>query len=80
MMQESEHSQPNTSAKTGRIVATTVLMIFLFALLAAYVTGGGSILASTLPDFTAPELKMKGSILAFTLFFGMFVVIGTKNC
>ena len=64
--------------KAGRIVATTVLMVFLFALLAAYVTGGGGILASTLPDFTTPELKMKGSILVFTVFFGMFVVIGTK--
>ncbi|RDE92209.1 amino acid permease [Aggregatibacter aphrophilus] len=64
--------------KTGRIVATTVLMVFLFALLSAYVTGGGGILASTLPDFATPELKMKGSILAFTLFFGIFVVIGTK--
>ena len=31
--------------KAGRIVATTVLMVFLFALLAAYVTGGGGILA-----------------------------------
>ncbi len=26
---------------TGRIIATTVLMVFLYALLSAYVTGGG---------------------------------------
>ncbi|MBN6066521.1 amino acid permease [Aggregatibacter actinomycetemcomitans] len=64
--------------RPGRIVATTVLMIFLYALLSAYVTGGGSILASTLPDFATPDLKMKGSILLFTVFFGTFIVIGTK--
>ena len=62
--------------RPGRIVATSVLMIFLYALLSAYVTGG-AILASTLPDFAAPDLKMKGSILAFTILFGVFVVIGT---
>ena len=64
--------------RPGRIVATSVLMIFLYALLSAYVTGGGAILASTLPDFAAPDLKMKGSILAFTILFGVFVAIGTS--
>ncbi len=49
--------------RPGRIVATSVLMIFLYALLSAYVTGGGAILASTLPDFATPDLKMKGSTL-----------------
>ena len=64
--------------RPGRIVATSVLMIFLYALLSAYVTGGGAILASTLPDFATPDLKMKGSILAFTILFGIFVAIGTS--
>ena len=64
--------------RPGQIVATSVLMIFLYALLSAYVTGGGAILASTLPDFAAPDLKMKGSILAFTILFGVFVAIGTS--
>ena len=64
--------------RPGRIIATSVLMIFLYALLSAYVTGGGAILASTLPDFATPDLKMKGSILAFTIFFGVFVAIGTS--
>ena len=64
--------------RPGRIVATSVLMIFLYALLSAYVTGGGAILASTLPDFADPDLKMKGSILAFTILFGVFVAIGTS--
>ena len=64
--------------RLGRIIATSVLMIFLYALLSAYVTGGGAILASTLPDFATPDLKMKGSILAFTILFGFFVAIGTS--
>lgn len=64
--------------RPGRIVATSVLMIFLYALLSAYVTGGGAIFASTLSDFATPDLKMKGSILAFTIFFGIFVAIGTS--
>lgn len=64
--------------RAGRVVTTTVLMIFLYALLSAYVTGGGAILASTLPDFAAPDLKMKISILLFTLFFGIFIIIGTS--
>ncbi|THA13283.1 aromatic amino acid transporter [Rodentibacter pneumotropicus] len=64
--------------RLGRIVATSVLMIFLYALLSAYVTGGGSILASTLPDFAMPNLKMKASILLFTIFFGIFIIIGTQ--
>ena len=52
--------------RPGRIVATSVLMIFLYALLSAYVTGGGAILASTLPDaalfivlgLMIPEIKI----------------------
>lgn len=64
--------------KWGRIVATSVLMIFLYALLSAYVTGGGAILASTLPDFVMPNLKMKVAILLFTIFFGIFIIIGTQ--
>ncbi|MCX2961721.1 aromatic amino acid transporter [Rodentibacter caecimuris] len=64
--------------KLGRIVATSVLMIFLYALLSAYITGGGAILSSTLPDFAMPNLKMKVAILLFTIFFGIFIIIGTQ--
>lgn len=64
--------------KPGRIIATSVLMIFLYALLSAYVTGGGGILASTLPSMGSPEFNNKASIFIFTVFFGAFVVIGTK--
>lgn len=63
----------------GRIVATTVLLVFLYALLSAYVTGGGSILASSLPTIVNDNTTSKIAIGIFTLFFGAFVIIGTKS-
>ncbi|QIW16867.1 tyrosine transporter [Pasteurellaceae bacterium RH1A] len=63
----------------GRIVATTVLVIFLYALVAAYVTGGGSILASILPVLTDADTHSKIAMVLFTLFFGAFIVLGTKS-
>lgn len=64
---------------TGRIIATTVLMVFLYALLSAYVTGGGAIVASTIPTIGDEESTFKISIALFTLFFGSFIIIGTKS-
>lgn len=60
--------------KTGRIVATAVLIIFLYALIAAYISGGGSLLKDLLP-----ESGDKVSILLFTVIFGSFIVIGTHS-
>ena len=65
--------------RPGRIIATTVLMIFLYALLSAYVTGGGGILASTLPAMGSEESSFKISIVLFTIIFGLPIVIGTKS-
>ena len=62
----------------GRIVTTIVLMVFLYALLSAYITGGGGILASSLPTMGSHELNGKISIFLFTLFFGSFIVFGTR--
>ena len=61
--------------KTGRIIATTVLIIFLYALIAAYVSGGGSLLKDLLPE----SFGNKVSILLFTMIFGSFIVIGTHS-
>ncbi|QLB13380.1 tyrosine-specific transport protein [Bisgaardia hudsonensis] len=63
----------------GRVVATAVLLIFLYALLSAYVTGGGSILASTLPTIIDDNITSKVAIGLFTLFFGSFIIIGTRS-
>lgn len=61
--------------KAGRIVATAVLIIFLYALIAAYVSGGGSLLKDLLPE----SFGDKVSILLFTVIFGSFIVIGTHS-
>ena len=61
--------------KAGRIIATAVLIIFLYALIAAYVSGGGSLLRDLLPE----SFGDKVSILLFTVIFGSFIVIGTHS-
>ena len=61
--------------KAGRIIATAVVIIFLYALIAAYVSGGGSLLKDLLPE----SFGDKVSILLFTVIFGSFIVIGTHS-
>ncbi|OOF41290.1 tyrosine transporter [Rodentibacter rarus] len=63
----------------GRILATFSLLVLLYALSAAYITGGGSLL-SGLPTALGMEvLPLKTSIIIFTVVLGSFVVIGTKG-
>ena len=61
--------------KAGRIIATAVLIIFLYALIAAYISGGGSLLKDLLPE----SFGDKVSILLFTVIFGSFIIIGTHS-
>ncbi|HHF5565867.1 TPA: aromatic amino acid transporter [Haemophilus influenzae] len=61
--------------KTGRIIATAVLIIFLYALIAAYISGGGSLLKDLLPE----SFGDKVSVLLFTVIFGSFIIIGTHS-
>ena len=61
--------------KAGCIIATAVLIIFLYALIAAYISGGGSLLKDLLPE----SFDDKVSILLFTVIFGSFIVIGTHS-
>ena len=61
--------------KAGRIISTAVLIIFLYALIAAYISGGGSLLKDLLPE----SFGDKVSILLFTVIFGSFIVIGTHS-
>lgn len=64
--------------KPGRIVATTVLLVFLYALLAAYITGGGSIMVAFARDLWQMEVSPELAVLLFTLVFGLPVVLGTR--
>lgn len=69
---------------TGRFVASTVMFVFLYALLSAYISGGGEILMKTLgrAGFAASGLSgqatLKLYIGLFTLIFGAFIVISAK--
>ena len=68
----------------GRIAATASLLILLYALLAAYITGGGSLFSGLLADvFDSETLSESGrlqlSVIFFTIMLGAFVIIGIKG-
>ncbi|WP_018650987.1 aromatic amino acid transporter [Actinobacillus capsulatus] len=64
---------------TGRVLATASLLILLYALLAAYITGGGSLLSGLLPQIGDAHTTTQVGILLFTILLGSFVVIGIKG-
>lgn len=64
---------------TGRVLATLSLLILLYALLAAYITGGGSLLSGLLPVIADQNTTLQIGIVLFTLILGSFVVIGIKG-
>ncbi|HBO38185.1 MAG TPA: tyrosine transporter, partial [Pasteurellaceae bacterium] len=63
---------------TGRVLATLSLLIFMYAILTAYISGSGG-------DLLVPYLSFLGdsaksiSIILFTVFFGTFIIIGTGS-
>ena len=68
--------------KWGKIVTNIVLLVFLYALLAAYIAGGGGIVAQQVANLQGVESAGDGlkivSAVVFTLIFGGFVAISTK--
>ncbi len=67
----------NFFGKTGRVLTTTILLIFLYALVSAYVSGGSAILAGLLPQQYTSKITLQLSGCLFTLFFGCFIFLGT---
>lgn len=63
----------------GRALATFSLLVLLYALLSAYITGGGSLLSGIMPEMVDADMKLKISILIFTVVLGSFVVVGVKS-
>lgn len=63
----------------GRVLATFSLLVLLYALLSAYITGGGSLLSGLLPQIIDEQATLKVGILLFTLILGTFVVVGIKS-
>ena len=48
-------------------------------MIAAYVSGGGSLLMDLLPAMGDKDTMNKIAVLVFTIFFGSFIVIGTHS-
>lgn len=63
----------------GRVLTTLSLLVLLYALLAAYISGGGSLLSGILPMIGSSDMTSKMSILLFTLILGSFVAMGIKG-
>ncbi|MGX2968525.1 aromatic amino acid transport family protein [Ursidibacter sp. B-7004-1] len=63
----------------GRVVSTAVLIIFLYAILSAYVSGGSSLLAAFLPTISDAETTTRIAGVLFTVLFGAFVIVGTTS-
>lgn len=63
----------------GRVVSTAVLVIFLYAILSAYVSGASSIFGGVLPTMVDKDTTIKVAGVIFTLFFGSFIVTGTTS-
>ncbi|THA10594.1 aromatic amino acid transporter [Rodentibacter pneumotropicus] len=63
----------------GRILATLSLLILLYALSAAYITGGGSLLSGLPTAFGMEAMSLQTAIILFTVVLGSFVVLGTKG-
>ncbi len=62
----------------GKVVAWLMYLLFLYAIVAAYTTGGGGILAEVLKEvnITLPEPLV---MLIFLVVFGAFVYFGTRS-
>lgn len=60
----------------GRFLATFSLVVFMYAILAAYITGSGSLLSDYLAFLG--EHKTTATLVLFTVFFAAFVVAGTS--
>nr|WP_314740349.1 aromatic amino acid transporter [uncultured Haemophilus sp.] len=63
----------------GRVISTAVLIIFLYAILSAYVSGGSSILGAFLPTIVDAETTTRIAGVIFTVLFGSFIVVGTTS-
>ncbi|MDG6882737.1 Tyrosine permease [Phocoenobacter uteri] len=61
----------------GRVLSTIALVVFMYAIIAAYISGGGSLLSGLLPFLGDNATSV--AIIVFTIILGLFVSIGTKS-
>ncbi len=64
--------------KAGSYITAISMLSLMYALIAAYITGGGDILTSILKTWIGVSISPQVGILLFTLFFGGMVAFGTK--
>lgn len=62
----------------GSAVMAVSMLSLMYALLAAYVTGGGDIFTSSLNTWLGISLSPQVGIIVFTVFFGGMVAFGTR--
>ncbi|VEJ08979.1 aromatic amino acid transporter [Actinobacillus delphinicola] len=65
--------------KSGRVFATSILLIFLYALVSAYISGGSAIFAGLLPHLATNTFMLQLSGVLFTLIFGGIIFLGTST-
>lgn len=68
----------NTLGLSGKVITWIMFLLLLYALLAAYSTGGASLLSAI---FVQLKMPLGNAICAvmFTVFFGAFVFLGTRS-
>ncbi len=83
-MAYNERSNLSTMARKtighfGNIITWSTYLLFLYSAIAAYMTGGASLLGRTLSYFFQIEIPQIASTLLFTVVLGMFVYFGTRS-
>ncbi|EPN9526361.1 tyrosine transporter TyrP [Cronobacter malonaticus] len=69
----------NYLGKPGQWLAGFSMLFLMYALTAAYISGAGELLASSLGQWTGIDIKPATGVLAFTLVGGLIVSIGTHS-
>ncbi|EOI5727775.1 tyrosine transporter TyrP [Cronobacter malonaticus] len=69
----------NYLGKPGQWLAGFSMLFLMYALTAAYISGAGELLASSLSQWTGIAIKPATGVLAFTLVGGLIVSIGTHS-
>ncbi|EMD9275008.1 tyrosine transporter TyrP [Cronobacter malonaticus] len=69
----------NYLGKPGQWLAGFSMLFLMYALTAAYISGAGELLASSLSQWTGIDIKPATGVLAFTLVGGLIVSIGTHS-
>lgn len=68
-----------TIGRVGQVITWLSFLLLLYALTAAYMTGGASLLGNTLSHFGSFSLSSHMSALLFTVVLGFFVYFGTRS-